>query len=57
MASTLCSSTHYQLNSGFTDLFLTICFFWQMHELSMKLALQKSHNAEIKKHYEGAIII
>lgn len=24
----------------------------KMHELSMKLALQKSHNAEIKKHYE-----
>ena len=28
-------------------------FCWQMHELTMKLALQKSQNAELRSQFEG----
>lgn len=28
---------------------------WQIHELAMKLALQKSQNAELRSHFEGIV--
>lgn len=40
---------------SFNDSFIVLWFFSfvQMHELSMKLALQKSQNAELRRQFDG----